>query len=618
METIVQLQDEKTGNNVAPITHWDAVSNKPDLVTRSELSGVAQQGDNPDVSLTSVDEKIDDFYDTFDADIAEQLHTISGYNDESDSDDDSEQGTLTNTEIEGLRTLQQSYDALVDNQAIYNEGKAGLAASITAMGVQSTTSDTIAQMAAKVRQIPQVVNTAQSDFEQMIAPTPYMWNVYTVAEDLMKETLPSYIPSYMSTYRQTYGANAFFVGEYYLGYNSLELTGADGYLTNDGDFYTISGTTVTHTKPDGTTETWTDSTIIHTWHDDDTYCNRWVAFFYLNDAYSFTNTTSSICPRRVALCGTCDSFIVSGENRLTDVWVIGTLGHFEGGTTGTTWNPAQVIRNYTAHNSGYIYTNPTTLTSVLLPDLKELGSTVIGITSNIRSNVRTFCLPGPLRTLPQGRFAIANSADLIYTYINTEEIYAPAATGDSGYFECHYNAVPTSGNGKFILPNLLGIKDTATNWSSIVRFPVNIIAPKFTTFISTNRISKSSWFFYTVGNSIQASTTFIYTPALSEVGTGTFGLERNNTVFYPDLKDIWIGEIGINIDFSKWTATNVTTTAEGIATINANIRNHIAARIADMTGQTSPTITFGANLYNNLEQATKDAFTVKNWTVASA
>lgn len=112
METIVQLQDEKTGNNVAPITHWNAVSNKPDLVTRSELSGVAQQGDNPNVSLTSVDGKIDGFYDTFDADIAEQLHTISGYNDESDSDDDSEQGTLTNAEIEGLRTLQQSYDSL--------------------------------------------------------------------------------------------------------------------------------------------------------------------------------------------------------------------------------------------------------------------------------------------------------------------------------------------------------------------------------------------------------------------------------------------------------------------------------------------------------------------------
>ena len=86
----------------------------------------------------------------------------------------------------------------------------------------------------------------------------------------------------------------------------------------------------------------------------------------------------------------------------------------------------------------------------------------------------------------------------------------------------------------------------------------------------------------------------------------------------PSLKDVWLGGMAQNIDFSKWTATNVTTTPDGIAEINANIRDHIAARIKDMTGETSLTITFGANLYNNLEQATLDAFAAKNWTVASA
>ena len=116
METIVQLQDEKTGNNVAPITHWDAVSNKPDLVTRSELSDVAKQGDNPDVSLTSVDEKIDDFYDTFDADIALQLQGIIGDTDESESESESIEGTSqTEEQVNALRTLQESYNELSAN-----------------------------------------------------------------------------------------------------------------------------------------------------------------------------------------------------------------------------------------------------------------------------------------------------------------------------------------------------------------------------------------------------------------------------------------------------------------------------------------------------------------------
>jgi len=40
MTTIVQLQDEHTGNDIAPITHWDAISNKPDVATKSDVNSL--------------------------------------------------------------------------------------------------------------------------------------------------------------------------------------------------------------------------------------------------------------------------------------------------------------------------------------------------------------------------------------------------------------------------------------------------------------------------------------------------------------------------------------------------------------------------------------------------
>ena len=74
-----------------------------------DTSDLAKQGSNPNTSLTGIDEKIDDFYETFDADIALQLQGIIGDTEESVS------GTSqTATQVEELRTLQESYDELAD------------------------------------------------------------------------------------------------------------------------------------------------------------------------------------------------------------------------------------------------------------------------------------------------------------------------------------------------------------------------------------------------------------------------------------------------------------------------------------------------------------------------
>ena len=511
-------------------------------------------------------------------------------------------------------------------------GKSELSASISAKGVPSTTLDSFSSMATKIRQIPQTVNTGLSDFDQMVAPNPYIWNVYTVAEDLMKNELPDYIPTYMSGYKSRYGANSFFVGEYYRGYDSLELTGADGYLTHDGDFYTIADGTVTHTLPDGTVETYSDTTIIHTWHDTEmTQCNRWVAFFYLNNAYSFTNITSSICPRRVALCGTCNSFIVSGENRLTDVWVIGTLGHFEGGTTGNSWNPAQVIRNYRDHNAGVFY-DGANLVSCIMLDLKDIniGTLLqdadidtlvlpklesVNVTGGIlKNNVRTDCnvniIEAPLlkhitHTLiylssQKGTFMDkANS----FKMDNVEVVDAPVF-----YLYCGTGGTPY----------------------------VPVTNMKIISFNSVTNISGSDGLFYyrmalnTPAGSLFPALEKISLASLQKCSSLLFNATRYQTTanLMWNLIDIEVGSMITNLNIRCWKPTNVLADPDKTATLIDNIKNHILARVSDATGGTQLVFTVSTNMYNaianeNIEwqgetMTLADAFLTKNWLFAGA
>ena len=76
-----------------------------------------------------------------------------------------------------------------------------------------------------------------------------------------------------------------------------------------------------------------------------------------------------------------------------------------------------------------------------------------------------------------------------------------------------------------------------------------------------------------------------------------------------------VGNIRANVVFLKsWYPLNVCADATETATMNANIRDHIAANCFEG----SYTITFSKNLQNYLETATVEAFTNKGWTVAYA
>ena len=74
-----------------------------------DTTEIAKQGDDSGVTLTGVDNKIDDFYYSFDADIALQLSEIIG------TDDSGITGTTQSEEqVNELRTLQESYSVMAD------------------------------------------------------------------------------------------------------------------------------------------------------------------------------------------------------------------------------------------------------------------------------------------------------------------------------------------------------------------------------------------------------------------------------------------------------------------------------------------------------------------------
>lgn len=107
-----------------------------------------------------------------------------------------------------------------------------------------------------------------------------------------------------------------------------------------------------------------------------------------------------------------------------------------------------------------------------------------------------------------------------------------------------------------------------------------------------------------------------------EVGTLTAwaGTDWFNVGLKSKFRKFTVGQgTAIAIYLQKWTATDVIAEGQsGIDELNYNIKTYLADRVADRTGDTALTITFGTDLYNVLTAATIAAFTAKNWNVASA
>ncbi len=197
---------------------------------------------------------------------------------------------LLDQQIENLRTLQQSYDAIAGAAEAYNTGKVELAQNITAKGVQASASETLPELAEKVLDIQQ--ETTVIDGGDMYAAQLFgdgaLWNLYDVLAQMKSQFM---------------GAGQYaclIVCEYYKGYDSLQLQGADAYYTCDGDFYDTS-------MP------------LHVWHDSDNgKANRWVCFLFATEGARLDITNTAISPRSMYIGGHIGTIEYFVNGRLTD------------------------------------------------------------------------------------------------------------------------------------------------------------------------------------------------------------------------------------------------------------------------------------------------------------
>ena len=108
------------------------------------------------------------------------------------------------------------------------------------------------------------------------------------------------------------------VAEHDLAYDAPYLQGADAYITSDGSVYT-----------ENTTHTWSkDSDLVQSGKG---RMNRWVAYFYKNEPFQFTNTEKASSPRGFYEWGICQMYSDTvTKTAVYDGYLIGDRIHIDG------------------------------------------------------------------------------------------------------------------------------------------------------------------------------------------------------------------------------------------------------------------------------------------------
>lgn len=257
----------------------------------------------------------------------------------------------------------------------YNEGKPALAQAITDKGVATQDTASLAQMAENVGLIQQQTTIldggdvyAQQLFGDADPTSSELWNLYDVLAQMKSRFMGG------GDYA------ALIVCEYYKGYDSLQLQGADGYYTCDGDYYDYASPT-------------------HIWHDaDNGKANRWVAFLYRQAGARLDITNTAISPRSMYIGGHIGTIEYFVDGRLTElvsgVEETDVVDNFLQKNFAQAWNRNVVMRGVTdistqvnipidgvlvldAEKINYSGTNHTTFTTtasaVYWPKCKEYG-----------------------------------------------------------------------------------------------------------------------------------------------------------------------------------------------------------------------------------------------------
>ena len=193
--------------------------------------------------------------------------------------------------INEMRNMRESYNQIGAAAEAYNAGKVELAENITAKGIPASATETLPELAEKVGAIAQTQTILEGG--EVMAAQQFgdgaLWNLYQVLADMK------------TRFMGTGDYSALIVCEYYKGYDSLQLQGADGYYTCDGDLYEYA-------SPN------------HVWHDaDNGKMNRWVAFLYRDEGARLDITNTAISPRSMYIGGHIGTIEYFVNGRLTEL-----------------------------------------------------------------------------------------------------------------------------------------------------------------------------------------------------------------------------------------------------------------------------------------------------------
>lgn len=262
------------------------------------------------------------------------------------------------TQIDNLKTLQESYDAVAQAAEAYNVGKTQLAAAITSKGVETSPTETYPEMAEKVNAIPQEtyeINGGEMYAKQLFGSleTPNYWNLYEILAQLLSDgRLVSY--------------GGILLAEYYRGYDSLALAGAGA-----GGAYVVSD------MENGVFKMYTNDTT-HTWDTEfDGKGNRWVAYCFADEYHDFPITDTNTSPRSIFIGrkvgtitsfvnGRCSKIVVPDGNELRNI----------SGQYTQQWDKMVVLKNI-GSLSGSALWQPTNV-EFIYAQIKELnGGTIV-------------------------------------------------------------------------------------------------------------------------------------------------------------------------------------------------------------------------------------------------
>jgi len=249
------------------------------------------------------------------------------------------------------RDIKEVYDKVETITSVagdLNAAKAELAAAISSKGVTTSATATLMQMAENVSLIERTQSILDANGmyckelygSENVDNSP-LWNLYDVLVNMKNRFLEQY--------------GGLLVCEYYKGYDTLQLEGADAYYTCDGALY--------------------DYEALHTWNDlNNGRLNRWVCFLYRQAGANVNITNTAISPRSMYIGGHIGIVTYFVDGRLFEIKSISDEDYIDDLviTNNTTWNRSLVLSGIKYHNTAQkpIIRNAS-VDFLIMPDLIE-------------------------------------------------------------------------------------------------------------------------------------------------------------------------------------------------------------------------------------------------------